>query len=184
MKRTEVEHAQQRTATILQNASIILTKAEQEQIEIAHFGLGELEKQGLELITYINTDRYCAKDLVMFPRQTCPEHKHPPVGDDPGKMETFRCRYGKVYLYIEGEETPNIKATIPQGSEPYYTVFHEVELSPGEQYTIPPNTLHWFQAGDEGAIISEFSSTSRDEADIFTDPRIIRDPSIEDDMLE
>jgi D-lyxose ketol-isomerase len=26
-------------------------------------------------------------------------------------------------------------------------------LQPGEQYTILPNTLHWFQAGDNGAII-------------------------------
>ena len=34
--------------------------------------------------------------------------------------------------------------------------------------------LHWFQAGDEGAIVSEFSTRSRDEFDIFTDPRIRR----------
>jgi D-lyxose ketol-isomerase len=67
---------------------------------------------------------------------------------------------------------------VPEGSEAYYTVVHELELSPGEQYTIPPNTLHWFQAGDEGAIVSEFSSTSRDEFDIFTDPRIERIPRI------
>ena len=40
--------------------------------------------------------------------------------------------------------------------------------------TIPPNTLHWFQSGDEGSLVSEFSSTSRDEFDIFTDPRIKR----------
>jgi D-lyxose ketol-isomerase len=70
---------------------------------------------------------------------------------------------------------------VPEGSESYYTVFHELELSPGEQYTIPPNTLHWFQAGDEGAVVSEFSSTSRDEFDIFTDPRIERIPRIAED---
>lgn len=49
-------------------------------------------------------------------------------------------------------------------------------LLPGEQFTIPPNTHHWFQAGEEGAIVSEFSSTSRDAFDIFTDPRIKRVP--------
>jgi D-lyxose ketol-isomerase len=53
-------------------------------------------------------------------------------------------------------------------------VWHEIVLRPGEQYTIPSNTKHWFQAGDEGAVVSEFSSTSRDEADIFTDPDIER----------
>ncbi|MDD8016086.1 MAG: D-lyxose/D-mannose family sugar isomerase, partial [Acidobacteriota bacterium] len=49
----------------------------------------------------------------------------------------------------------------------------------GEQYTLPPGTLHWFQAGDQGAVVSEFSSTSFDEKDIFTDPNIKRIPEIE-----
>jgi len=130
------------------------------------------------LITYVNNDRYCAKELVLFPRQTCPEHLHPPVGADPGKTETFRCRAGEVYLYVEGPRETSIQAVIPEGSEAYYTVFHEIVLRPGEQYTISPGTLHWFQAGNKGAVVSEFSSTSRDEYDLFTDPRIKRIPEI------
>jgi D-lyxose ketol-isomerase len=51
----------------------------------------------------------------------------------------------------------------------------ELLLRPGEQFTIPPNTLHWFQAGPEGAVVSEFSSTSRDELDEFTDPSVRRE---------
>ena len=35
-----------------------------------------------------------------------------------------------------------------------------------------PNTLHWFKAGDEGAVVSEFSTKSMDEFDIYTDKRI------------
>ena len=50
----------------------------------------------------------------------------------------------------------------------------EIVLAPGEQYTIPPDTLHWFQAGAEGAIVSEFSTQSRDELDVFSDPQIVR----------
>ena len=50
----------------------------------------------------------------------------------------------------------------------------EIVLRPGEQWTIPPDTLHWFQAGDEGAVVSEFSTRSRDETDVFSDPRIVR----------
>ena len=50
----------------------------------------------------------------------------------------------------------------------------DIVLGPGEQYTIPPNTLHSFEAGDEGAIVSEFSTKSRDALDVFTDPRIVR----------
>ena len=166
--------AQARTAHKLAQAGIAITAEERANIEIADMNLGELERTGLEIITYINTDRYCAKELVLFPRQTCPEHRHPDVDGARGKQETFRCRQGIVWLYLEGEATPNIQAHIPEGSEAYYTVFHEIELRPGEQYTLPPNTKHWFQAGDEGAIVSEFSSTSRDESDIFTDPRIQR----------
>jgi D-lyxose ketol-isomerase len=166
---------------MLDEEGIELTDEERNNIEVAEFGLGEVERTGLELVVYVNTDRYCAKELILFPGQTCPEHRHPAVEGEPGKMETFRCRSGQVWLYVEGEPTPNPKATVPEGSEDYYTVFHEIELNPGEQYTIPPNTLHWFQAGPDGAIVSEFSSTSRDESDYFTDPRIKRIPEIEED---
>lgn len=181
IKRSEVKVVQERAAEVLAEVGIKLTPDEQENIEVAEFGLGELERTGLELVVYVNTDRYCAKELVLFPGQTCPEHRHPAVFGEPGKMETFRCRSGKVWLYVDGEPTPDIQATVPEGSEDYYTVFREIELNPGQQYTIPPDTLHWFQAADEGAIVSEFSSTSRDEFDIFTDPRIKRMPEIDED---
>jgi D-lyxose ketol-isomerase len=57
-------------------------------------------------------------------------------------------------------------------------VWHEVPLKPGQQYTLFPDTLHWFQAGPEGAIVSEFSTRSTDENDLFTDPRIKRLPEV------
>ena len=178
IKRSEVQSAQERAARMLAQAAITITNEEQKHIEVAEFGLSELEKTGLELVVYVNTDRYCAKELILFPRQTCPEHRHPHLGEAPGKMETFRCRWGQVWLYIAGEPTPAPHGHPPSGSEAYFTVFHEIGLQPGEQFTIPPDTLHWFQAGEEGAIVSEFSSTSHDESDIFTDPRIRRLPEV------
>ena len=146
--------ARERTAAELARVGIVLTPAERESIEIADFGLGDFERAGLAIVVYVNTERVCAKELVLLPRQTCPEHRHPPVGGESGKEETFRCRAGSVHLHVEGNE--------------------EVVLQPGEQYTIPPDTLHWFQAGDEGAIVTEFSTRSRDELDVFTDPQIVR----------
>ncbi len=178
LTRSLARKAQQRAADMLGDLGVVLTRQEREQIEVAELGLGELERTGLQIVVYINTDRYCAKELILFPRQTCPQHRHPPVGADPGKMETFRCRWGKVWLYVEGEPAATLQARVPAGSEAYYSVFHEIELEPGEQYTIPPDTWHWFQAGEEGAIVSEFSSTSRDEFDVFLDPRIKRIPEI------
>lgn len=172
--REQMAQARQRVAEMLERAGIPLTGEERDTMEIADFGLGELAKTGLALVVYVNTDHYCAKELVLFPRQTCPEHRHPPTAGGPGKMETFRCRWGKVRLYVPVEPAPHPNGRPPEGSEAHYTVFHEIELNPGEQYTVPPDTLHWFQAADEGAIVSEFSTTSRDESDIFTDPRIER----------
>lgn len=172
----ELETARARAMVFLDKAGIVLTEEEIANIEVADFGLQNLDHTGLQLVVYVNTERCCAKELVLFPRQTCPEHRHPEINGEPGKEETFRCRWGTVYLYVEGEPTPELErhARPPRGREHTYTVFHEVVLKPGEQYTIMPDTLHWFQAGDEGAVVSEFSTTSRDEFDIFTDPDIQR----------
>lgn len=167
-------NAQERARKFLAQANIVLTDDENEQIEVADFGLDTVETIGLALVVYINTERVCAKELVLFPRQTCPEHRHPPIGNEPGKEETFRCRWGTVYLYVEGEPAAHPAAQVPTGKEDTFTIRHEIVLQPGQQYTIPPNTLHWFQAGDEGAVVSEFSTRSRDEFDIFTDQAIKR----------
>lgn len=180
MKKKEYEEAKLRAIEYLKRANIVITDKEEDSIEVTDYGLNMLEKIGLQILVYVNTKRVCAKELVLFPRQTCPEHKHPPIEDDPGKEETFRCRWGKVYLYIPGEPTENPKAVIPEDKKEYFTVWHEIVLNPGDQYTLAPNTLHWFQAGDKGAIVSEFSTTSRDEFDIFTDPNIKRFSTIED----
>ena len=92
-------------------------------MEIAEFGLGELERTGLALVVYVTQIAIAPKELVLLPRQTCPEHLHPPVAGESGKMETFRCRRGTVWLYVEGERSAEIHAHIPPGSEAYYTVF-------------------------------------------------------------
>ena len=165
-----------------EKAHIILSPLEKEKIEVADFGLNDLENTGLEILTYVNTERCCAKEMVLFPSQTCPEHRHAPIEGTAyiGKEETFRVRYGTCYLYVEGEPAEKPFCKPPKGSEEWYTVWHEIVLQPGEQYTMYPNTKHWFQAGAEGAVISEFSTTSFDEYDIFTDPNIKRLPNVEE----
>jgi D-lyxose ketol-isomerase len=144
----------ERAVEALAAAGIVVTPTERDSIELADFGLGRFEEIGLAVLVYVNTERVCAKELVMLPNQLCPEHRHPPAGDDPGKEETFRCRAGEVELHVTGYEP--------------------MTLRPGDQFTIPPDTLHWFRAGPEGAVVSEFSTRSRDETDVFTDPRIVR----------
>jgi D-lyxose ketol-isomerase len=150
----EQRQAQVYAAEQLAAAGIALTEAERDAIEVADFGLSRLREQGLIVLVYVNTDRYCAKELVLYPGQACPEHRHPPFDGNPGKEETFRCRRGLVYLQVDGTE---------------------IVLRPGDQHTIPPDTLHSFRAGPEGAVVSEFSSTSRDDLDVFTDSNVRRE---------
>jgi D-lyxose ketol-isomerase len=155
----EQQEAQAYAVERLRAAGIVISDDEARAIEVADFGLGQLREIGLQVLVYINTDRYCAKELVLSPGQMCPEHRHPPFEATPGKEETFRCRLGHVELVVDRER---------------------ISLGPGDQYTIPPDTLHWFQAGPGGAVVTEFSSTSRDDLDIWTDSRIVRAPTVGD----
>ena len=170
----ELTNVRKRTIQYFAKAGIVITDKEKENINVFDFGLDDLDNLGLQLLVYVNTPRVCAKEMVLFPYQTCVEHRHPTIGDISGKEETFRCRWGKVYLYVPGEPTHNIKARIYENLKGHLSVFHEIELDPGQQYTLSPDTLHWFQAGPDGAVISEFSTTNTDEIDIFTDLRIKR----------
>ena len=178
MKRAEYEAQVKKALEFYDKAGIVLTDAEKANVEVADFGIGIVNDVGLQMVTYINTEKVCAKEMVLLPYQTCPEHMHVPTNGMPGKEETFRCRYGKVYLYVTGEgNKDDIKAKLPKTD---VSVFHEVILNPGEQYTIYPETWHWFQAGEDGAIISEFSTRSTDETDTFTDKKLVREVKIED----
>lgn len=174
LTRREAVQRQKQVLQLFRKAGIVITRDEARQIETADFGLGEFEQTGLGVLVYVNTARCCAKELAMLPRQTCPEHRHPRVSQsNPGKEETFRCRWGEVYLYVPGRKAV-VHARPPTGRAPWYTVWHEVVLKPGDQYTLGPNTLHWFQSGPRGAVVSEFSTRSLDEKDVFTDPEIQR----------
>ena len=175
MKTKDIEMARTAAIALLRKARIAVTREEIETMEVTDLGLGDIKRVGIEIIVYENNDRYCAKELVLLPRQICPEHRHPRVnGRNMGKKETFRCRYGEIYLYVAGERTVRPKAKVPKKYKPFLTVGHEIVLRPGDMYTLPPNSLHWFQSGDRGAVVSEFSSTSTDENDLYTDPRVRR----------
>ena len=172
LTREQIRVAREEALTALAGAGVVVRPDEAANLEVSDFGLGDLANTGLQILVYVNTERVCAKELVLRPGQTCPEHMHVGEGTEPGKEETFRCRTGEVWLYVDGEPTPSPRAT-PVRAE-HFTVWHEIVLRPGDQHTIMPGTRHWFQAGPEGAIVTEFSTRSTDERDVFTDPEIRR----------
>lgn len=182
MRHSEAVRLRVKANEMLRKAGIVITPEEKRNMEIADCGFDDIENIGLQIVVYENNDRYCAKELILFPRQICPEHRHPPIGEkNIGKQETFRCRWGEVYLYVEGEPTPDPKARVPAKYREYLSVWKEIVLRPGGQYTLIENTKHWFQGGDKGCVVSEFSSASFDEEDVFTDPRVRRVAEIEPD---
>lgn len=162
-------------------AGLLLRDDEVAALELTDFGRGRFAELGLAIHVYVNTARCCAKELMLLPGQTCPEHRHPPVAGEPGKEETFRVRCGEVFLHLPGPHDAAGRAAalarLPADLRRTVTVFRAVHLRAGEQCTLPPDTRHWFTAGPQGAVVSEFSTRSRDEADIFTDPAIVRVPA-------
>ncbi len=54
----QYQRAVERASAMLQRAGVVITSAERERFEVADFGLGELEKTGLQIITYVNTQRW------------------------------------------------------------------------------------------------------------------------------
>ena len=170
----EKRRAQRKALAFFSKAGIALTRAEKARIEVADFGLSELPISGLEILTYVNTSRCCAKELVLFPGQTCPEHRHPGHAGQLGKEETFRCRFGRVHLFVSGKPTTRPGTKPPRAPKGAYTVAREIILRTGEQHTIAPGTKHWFKAGPQGAVVSEFSTRSRDASDVFSDRRVQR----------
>jgi D-lyxose ketol-isomerase len=127
----------------------------------------------------VDTPEIAVKLIVMFPDQVLPEHRHPPLDNYPGKAETLRCEWGELYLYTEGAACSEPKGHPSADRLKSYTVWHEVLLHPGKQITLQPNTLHWFQGGEEGAVVWSFSSRAVDVEDIFTDPDIKRQTVIQ-----
>ena len=178
--RAEQRQAQQRAAELLQKTGLALRPDELAGIEVADFGLGELETSGplptsgAQILTLVNSEKIAVKLLALTPGQTLPEHAHPRLGSYEGKEETLRCAWGELYLYGPGEPTPNPKGHPPAGRVDTYTVWHEHVLHPGDQVTFEPNTPHWFQAGPEGAVVWSFSTKAVDVQDVFTDPQVAR----------
>jgi D-lyxose ketol-isomerase len=176
--RATYEHAQRRAADILAHVGVVVRPDEIDRMEVVDFGLSELEQSGVQIVTLVSTAEVAAKLLVLFPDQTEPEHRHPPLGDYPGKHETIRCEWGELYLYGPGEPTANPKGHPPEHRRDTYTVWHEHILRPGDQVTFSPDTPHWFQAGPGGAVVWSFSTKAVDVQDIFTDPEIRRETVI------
>ena len=64
---TKEEQREAREYAIAELAAVgvELTEPERAAVEVADFGLSRLSETGLQLVVYVNTDRHCAKELVL-----------------------------------------------------------------------------------------------------------------------
>ena len=173
ISREQQKAAQKQAADMIRQAGITISDKEAESIEVVDFGLSNIEKEGVQVLTLVETERISVKVLVMLPDQTEPEHWHPPVADDPGKEETIRVIAGTVYFYVAGEDTFE-EGFIVEGKDNCYIMRKEIVMKPGDQLTLAPGEKHWFQAREDGAVMYSFSTIARDALDQFTDPDIVR----------
>lgn len=178
--RSQQRDLQQRAARLCEKAGVVLTEEERARIEVADFGLGFPEREGAQIFTFVQTNRYAAKIIALLPGQSLPEHWHPPVGDDPGKQETIRVAWGTLFVGVAGPRVA-LHGRIPAGKEAFYTLRYEVVLGPAGSRTFDPGEKHWFQGGPEGVLVYSFSSVVRDVRDGFTDPAVERITRIQED---
>jgi D-lyxose ketol-isomerase len=92
----------------------------------------------------------------------------------PGKQEYFHILYGTGSLFLPGAPTSPPTYPPPTSRAAYVKARREVRLSPGVGCHLDANTAHSVVAGPEGLVLLEFSLTSRDPLDVYTDPDVRR----------
>jgi D-lyxose ketol-isomerase len=146
-------------------------------MEVADFGLDDYRAEGSQIATFVSTNRVGMKVICLLPNQTLPEHWHTAMEGYEGKEEALRVLYGVLRLYLPGGNGP-IEGFIPKDKQCFYTCRNEICMKPVQQVTLAPGVKHWFQAGDEGAVLFSISSMATCTMDPFTDPNIVRMPVI------
>jgi hypothetical protein len=116
-----------------------------------------------------------------------------PAGDDvvkvfPGKSETFKAVCGDGILFADTAQVvycpPGVNPDeIPAKllpmvgkirAEQAITTKRMIYMTKGMNVLLAKNTRHAFLGGQHGCVYLEFSTPSMDEADRFTDKRVIR----------
>ncbi len=153
-------------------SGFVLSPAEQERMTVLDFGLGNVMSEGLETAHYLSSERMDIKVCVLLRGQTVPQHLHPPYNGQMGKEETLRVLSGCLRLYLPGEGASS-EPHVPEGKHAFYTLRRELQLHPADQYTIAPNTWHWFQGGPDGAVVLAHYTKADDSFNQWTDPAVM-----------
>lgn len=155
--------------SLARRSGIPLSDDELAGMRLLDYGLGQPRIEGLQNVTLVCTERLEVKIQVLLPRQTVPQHVHPPYDTNPGKEESIRVLWGSLCVCRAGEDTMK-EAVIPEGKAACYTLRHECVLVPALTITIPPDEEHWFQAGNEGCVALSAYTRADNTRNRFADP--------------
>ena len=108
-----------------------------------HYGIKNFDKVGAVLITVVNRE-YAKKIIVQLAGQIHPWHFHKL------KEETFIINYGVLNIEIGKKK---------------------VNLTPGDQITVPPGIWHRFWT-ETGCVFEEISTTAFKNDSVYRDPKI------------
>ncbi len=175
MNAQQLKTIREEAETLIRQSGWILSEQEWQAFSVNDFGLGDILMEGMAFVDLLRSPRLRTTILVQLPKQTLPQHMHPPHEGEQGKEETIRVIYGQVKVYVPGpENNPNI--LIPPGKEAFYTARHEILLNVGQQHTMTPGTDHWFQGGPEGAVCFCVQNRVDETKNVFTDPQSLGCP--------
>ena len=163
-----LEDLKKQARDLLAKSGFKLTSAELDRLAVNDFGLSNLPTEGFAFIDLLRSDFVRITLMILLPGQTLPQHKHPPYDEIKGKEESVRVLFGQFKVYVEGDEDRS-GLLIPPGKERFYTARKEIVLELNEQFSVPPDTFHWFQAGPEGAVVMAFQNRVNEDNNIFTD---------------
>ncbi len=142
---------------------------------ISDFNLNQFMTAGMAGIFWIiNMDhKFTGVEMFLLPGQSIPEHWHVATENASAKFESGHVRYGSITLFTEGSPLPDVEDRIPYFQRDIVKARKEQVLNAGDVgFTEKKEERHWFIAGQEGAIITEYASAHDGEGVRFTDPTI------------
>ena len=107
MTREFYEEVRAKALPYYEKAHIALTDKEKEGLEIVDFGMQDnFYNLGICIITYVNNERYCGKEMMLFPHQTgalASPGRYRQAGDVPLPLRHGVCVRGRrAYAQPQG----------------------------------------------------------------------------------
>ncbi len=167
----EYSDARQEAAIHVPECWHLCHREEEERISVTDFELGDLRKEGAQILEWLNTSRIAVRLIALFPFQTLPEHFHRKTRTDPGKKNRSAC-IRHCLCYVPGEDNMTY-GTVPRFQEEHYTVRHEIALNPAIPIrSNPVLSIGFRQAGMRGHVHIQQRRQRRNN--VFTNPATVK----------